>query len=176
MNYTFVPMNEGYATEIVETWKYENEYSIYDYSNEAEHMLDSEGWGKGIFAILNQEEELVGELSIEFFDEEGDYTEYSEFGNKEVINQRELWIGFGLRPDLIDQGRGAGFVTACVEYAVKRSQYRGKYVRLGVATFNKRAIKAYEKAGFQTFERVIGTISGKTFECVHMRKKLEHLA
>jgi ribosomal-protein-alanine N-acetyltransferase len=59
---------------------------------------------------------------------------------------------------------------------VKQSQYHGEYVRLGVATFNKRAIKAYEKAGFQTFERVVGTISGKTFECVHMRKELEHLA
>ena len=174
MNYTFVPMNEKYAAEIVNTWKYENEHSVYDYSNEAEHMLDTEAWGSGIFAVLNQEGELVGELSIEFFDEKGDYTAYAEFGNKALINQRELWIGFGMRPDQIGQGHGAGFVTACVEYAVKRHQYGGEDVRLGVALFNKRAIKAYEKAGFQIFGRTNGTINGKTFECVHMRKKLHN--
>jgi ribosomal-protein-alanine N-acetyltransferase len=172
MSYTFVPMNKAYAVEIVDTWKYENEYSIYDYSNEADHMLDSQAWGRGIFAVLSPEGELVGELSIEFLDEEDKFAEYSEFGDKELINQRELWIGFGLRPELVGQGRGAGFVTACVEHAVAQSQYRGEYVRLGVATFNERAIKAYEKAGFQVFERAVGTINGKEFVCVRMRRKL----
>lgn len=28
MNYTFVPMNKEYAAKMVDTWKYENEYSI----------------------------------------------------------------------------------------------------------------------------------------------------
>jgi ribosomal-protein-alanine N-acetyltransferase len=172
MKYTFVPMNKEYATEIVNTWKYENEYSIYDYSNEADHMLDEEAWDGGIFAILDQDGELVGELSIEFLDEEDEYIPYAEFGNQELINQRELWIGFGMRPDLIAQGRGAEFVTACVQYAVEYHQYRGEYARLGVAVFNQRARKAYEKAGFQIFERTVGTINGKEFECVYMRKKL----
>ena len=172
MNYTFVPMTKAYATEIVDTWKYEGAYSIYDYSNEAEHMLDSEAWGCGIFAVLDPEGALVGELSIEFFDKEGKYTEYADFGNEELINQKELWIGFGLRPDLIGQGRGADFVTACVQHAVQQSRYRGEYVRLGVATFNERAIKAYQKAGFEIFEQTMGTINGKTFECVHMCRKL----
>jgi ribosomal-protein-alanine N-acetyltransferase len=172
MDYTFVPMNKAYATEIVETWKYENEYAIYDYANEADHMLDSEAWGRGIFAILNPEGDLIGELSIEFFDEEDKSTKYAEFDNKALINQKELWIGFGMKPDLIGQGRGVGFVTACVEYAVAQSQYNGEYVRLGVARFNERAIKAYEKAGFEIFEQETGTINGKVFECVHMRRKL----
>jgi len=172
MRYTFVPMNKAYVTEIVNTWKYENEYAIYDYSNEAEHMLDEEAWGSGIFTILNQNGELVGELSIEFFDEEEAYTPYAEFDNREITNQRELWIGFGMRPDLIGQGRGAEFVMACAQYAIKHFQYGGEYVGLGVAVFNQRAIKAYEKAGFQVFERTVGTINGKEFECVHMRKKV----
>jgi ribosomal-protein-alanine N-acetyltransferase len=172
MKYTFVPMNKAYATEIVNTWKYENEYAIYDYSNEADHMLDEDAWGSGIFAILNPNGELVGELSIEFFDEEEEYTPYSEFSNPELTNQRTLWIGFGMRPDLIGQGRGAEFVTACVQYAVEHFQYCGEYVGLGVALFNQRAIKAYEKAGFQVFEHTVGTINDKKFECVRMRKKL----
>jgi len=172
MNYTFVPMNEAYASEIVNTWKYENEYAIYDYSNEADHMLDKEAWSNGIFAILNQYGQLVGELSIEFFTEDEEYTPYTEYGDHELINQRELWIGFGMRPDLVGQGRGAEFVTACVEYAVEHHQYHGEYAYLGVAMFNQRARKAYEKAGFEGFKRTVGTINGKEFECVRMRKRL----
>jgi len=38
MQYVFVPMTRAYAREIVESWKYEEPYSIYDYANEADHM------------------------------------------------------------------------------------------------------------------------------------------
>jgi ribosomal-protein-alanine N-acetyltransferase len=172
MNYAFVPMTEAYATTIVQTWEYENEYTIYNYANEADHMLDAEGWGTGIFAVLNQGGDLIGELSIEFFDAQGEYTEYHDFGDNALINQCELWIGFGLRPDLVGQGHGATFVMACTDFAVRHYNYHGSYVRLGVAAFNQRAIKAYEKTGFQIFEHTVDDIGGKTFECVYMRKRL----
>lgn len=171
MKYTFVPMNQEYASTIVNTWKYENDYSIYDYSNEADHMLDEEAWGRGIFAVLNQEGDLIGELSIEFYDAQGQTTEYAHFDDV-ALNERELWIGFGLRPDLVGHGLGVEFVLACVEYAVQKYHYRGEYVGLGVAMFNQRAVKTYERAGFQAFYHTIGDISGKTLECVHMHKKL----
>jgi len=172
MKYTFVPMNQEYASTIVDTWKYEKEYSIYDYSNEADHMLDKEGWGKGIFAVLNQEGDLIGELSIEFIDSQEQFTNYRNFADEALINERELWIGFGLRPDLVGQGHGAKFVMACVEYAIQNSRYHGEYVRLGVAMFNQRAFKTYEKAGFQKFQQAVGEISGKSFECAYMRKRI----
>ncbi|MBI5294524.1 MAG: GNAT family N-acetyltransferase [Chloroflexi bacterium] len=172
MKYTFVPMNQEYASTIVDTWKYEKEYSIYNYSNEADHMLDEQGWGRGIFAVLNQEGDLIGELSIEFFDAQGQYTEYCNFDDEALLNERELWIGFGLRPDLVGQGLGVEFVLACVKYAIQNCHYRGEYIRLGVAMFNQRAIKTYEKAGFQKFEQTVGEISGNTFECAHMCKSL----
>jgi ribosomal-protein-alanine N-acetyltransferase len=172
MDYKFIPMNREIATRIVDTWKYEKEFSIYDYCNEADHMLDAEGWGRGTFAVLNLEGDLIGELSIEFFDEKGEPAEYRDFGNTELINQRELWIGFGMRPDLVGGGRGMGFVTACAEYAVQHCGYHGEFVRLGVAKFNQRAIKAYQKAGFEIYAETSGEISGRKLECVHMRKKL----
>lgn len=172
MKYHFVPMNAAYAHTIVDAWKYENEYSIYDYSNEAEHILDVDSWGKGLFAILNPDGELVGELSIEIIDAQDQYTDYQEYENEALVNQRQLWVGFGLRPDLVGRGSGAEFVTACVDYAVKQCRYRGEFARLGVATFNQRAIRAYEKAGFQIFEHTTGDISAEMFECVYMRKRL----
>ncbi len=175
MDYTFIPMNQEYAAAIVGTWKYGGEYAIYDYANEAGHMLDPEAWGRGIFAILDPGGALIGELSIEFFDEQGDPAEYRDFGDEALINARQLWIGFGLRPDLTGQGHGAGFVASCAAYALQCTRYRGEYVYLGVAEFNQRAIKAYQKAGFEIFEHVTGEINGQTFDCVHMRKKCEEI-
>jgi [ribosomal protein S18]-alanine N-acetyltransferase len=172
MDYSFVPMTRGYASTIVETWKYEDEYSIYDYSNEADHMLDEQGWGTGIFAVLDQAGELVGELSIEFIDQQGQYLEYLDFTNEALISQRELWIGFGLRPDLTGRGHGIGFVLACVEYALQNSHYVGEYIRLGVAKFNLRAIKTYQRAGFMQFDSAVGEIGGENFDCIYMRRSL----
>jgi len=172
MTYTFVPMSREFASTIVNTWKYKNEYSIYDYSNEADHMLDEDGWRNGIFAVLHQDGELIGELSIEFFDEQGQYTDYLDFYNETLTNERELWIGFGLRPDLVGKGHGTDFVKACVEFAVANYHYHGEYVRLGVAKFNQRAIKTYTRAGFQEFNQTTGDIAGKMFEVIHLRKSL----
>jgi len=172
MRFSFIPMTGDYARLIVENWKYPNEYAIYDYTHEADHMLESDGWGRGIFAVLDENGELVAELSIEFFDENGQYTDYLEFGDQTLINTRQLWIGFGLRPDLVGQGMGAEFVTACLEYALAQSGYRGEYARLGVAKFNQRAIRAYQKAGFQIYDQTVGDIAGQQFECVYMQKSL----
>ncbi len=172
MTCVFVAMNHEYATRIVDGWKYANEYAIYDYANEADHMLDSEAWGRGIFAVLNPAGDLMGELSIEFWDQQGQYTEYADFADEALINQRDLWVGFGLRPDQVGQGYGADFVKACVEFAVRQCRYRGEYARLGVAEFNQRAIRAYEKAGFEICLHTVGQINGQTYDCVQMRKRL----
>ena len=80
-----------------------------------------------------------------------------------------------MRPDLVGQGRGSAFVTACAAYAIAQTEYEGEYVRLGVATFNQRAMRAYQKAGFEVFEQEMGTINGQVFECVHMRRKIADL-
>jgi ribosomal-protein-alanine N-acetyltransferase len=175
MDYTFVPMDGSYARTIVDTWAYGGEYAIYDYRHEAEHMLDPSGWGRGVFAILDHAGTLVGELSIEFFDDRDRPLEYEGFGDDVQINSREMWIGFGLRPDLVGQGLGVGFVEACVEFAVAQTGYRGQAVRLGVANFNERAIRVYERAGFRSFDRARGEIAGRPFDCIYMRKNLEAL-
>jgi ribosomal-protein-alanine N-acetyltransferase len=174
MRYDFVPMNEEYARTIVDGWKYGAEYAIHDYSNEADHILDSKSWEKGLFAVLNEDGELVGELTTEFFDENDDYIEYDDFSD-EKLRGAEMWIGFGLKPELTGRGLGTGFVSACIEYAMKRHNYRGEYVRLGVPAFNERAITVYERVGFEVFDRVVGEVDGREFEAVQMRKRVRDL-
>jgi ribosomal-protein-alanine N-acetyltransferase len=52
----------------------------------------------------------------------------------------------GLRPDLTGHGLGEAFVRAAVDFTL--TQNGGLPVRLVVATFNHRAIKVYQRAGF----------------------------
>lgn len=56
-------------------------------------------------------------------------------------------FGLGMKPDLTGQGHGIRFVEEGIAY-VKRSLPE-KGIRLVVATFNQRAIRTYENAGFK---------------------------
>lgn len=63
-------------------------------------------------------------------------------------------FGLGMKPERTGQGQGSRFVEAGVDYV--RRTFPGKGVRLVVAEFNERAIRAYERAGF---ERVLAFAS-----------------
>lgn len=59
---------------------------------------------------------------------------------------RAVRIGIGLRPDLCDQGLGTPIIKLAIEEAARRQP--GAEIDLEVEQWNKRAIRAYEKAGF----------------------------
>ena len=86
MRFKFVAMNLEYARRMIDNWKYNDEYYIYDYSHEKELMLNTDNWGIGMFAVLNEEDNLVGEVNIEFYKEDkevenGGYVEYEVVKN-----------------------------------------------------------------------------------------------
>ena len=115
----------------ISQWRYEQPYSFYDGTadpGDLALLLDEKSREGRHFSAFDQDEELVGFFS--FTVEEGD-----------VI------VGLGLRPDLAGRGLGLAFVEAGLAFA--RGRFRPSRFRLSVATFNERAIRVYERAGFE---------------------------
>ena len=63
-------------------------------------------------------------------------------------------IGLGLRPDLTGQGYGSEYVNAVINFA--HSTYSAEQLRVTIAAFNKRALRVWEKAGFQVVQKFQG--------------------
>ncbi|WP_130807897.1 GNAT family N-acetyltransferase [Senegalia massiliensis] len=155
MEYNFIPMNEKYANEISYNWKYKGDYSFYNMTadkEDLEEFLDSKQW-KYKFAVLNKNKELIGFYSYYF-------------------KNNIMWIGFGLKPEFTGQGYGPSFVISGIDFGVKHFNYIRDYLMLAVAKFNKRAIKTYQKIGFDIVEDYIQETNGEKYDFVKMRKNL----
>jgi ribosomal-protein-alanine N-acetyltransferase len=121
-------MTQADAEEIA-GWRYEPPYSFYDADADADdlRLLLDPATREGRYFSALEADELVG-----FFE----YKPRAE----------EVEIGLGLRPDLTGRGLGLAFVVAGMAYGRKR--FRPRKFTLAVATFNVRAIRVYERAGF----------------------------
>jgi ribosomal-protein-alanine N-acetyltransferase len=143
--YLFRPMNEEGAREIA-AWRYEAPYDFYDMTNDPEgleKLLGPPERRRGYYTVLSGGE-LVGFLSyglggqLRGFDYPGDGC---------------IDLGLGLRPDLTGKGLGLQFIRAGLQFG--RSRFFLAAFWLFVATFNERAIRVYERAGFRR-ARVFG--------------------
>ncbi len=154
MRFTFREMTEPEAIEISE-WHYDPPYDFYDFRNDledAKEFLDFTNWPKDkYFSVLDQDGNLVG--FYEFTFEDG-----------------KVEIGLGLKPELTGKGVGSSFIQAGNEFLIER--FHPKFITLKVASFNGRARKVYERAGF----KVTGTAWIKNdygnVEFIVMEKKL----
>lgn len=68
-------------------------------------------------------------------------------------------FGLGMKPELTGQGHGRRFVEEGIGY-VQRT-FPGKGIRLVVAAFNERAIRAYGKAGFERAGVLSSSVHGR---------------
>jgi ribosomal-protein-alanine N-acetyltransferase len=82
-----------------------------------------------------------------------------------------MFYGQGMRPDLTGKGLGPGFIKAAFEFGIEKFDYRREYVYLDVLTFNKRAYRAYEKAGFEFDREYSLEDEGKIYEFIRMKRK-----
>jgi ribosomal-protein-alanine N-acetyltransferase len=138
MQFGFRPMSEEDARAILQ-WRYEAPYSIYN--PDPENLeADIEGFLDPRYAyhsIVTAQGELAGYccFGLDAQVPGGDYS-------KDALD-----VGAGLRPDLTGQGLGPGFLDAILDFAGEK--FAPAAFRATVAAFNRRALRTWEKLGFQ---------------------------
>ncbi len=154
MRFNVVPMLQKHAEQIVQ-WSYGGDYAFYDwppYPEDVAELLDADiRRSEGFQSVLDEGGELVGYFNYLFGDG--------------VVE-----IGLGLRPDLTGSGHGESFLEAGLDYAI--GKFDPSCIMLNVAAFNQRAIKVYERAGFQTVRTYERQSNRGTHEFAEMRLEI----
>lgn len=148
----FSPLTQAQA-ETIAGWHYPAPFSFYDWAEDAADLaevLDPALRGDVYFAVERGDDELIGYFSFKWRE------------------PRVLEIGLGLRPDLTGRGLGGAFVQAGLDYA--RTRLGPENFVLAVATFNRRAITVYERAGFRAVRTYMHTTNGGDWEFLEMRR------
>jgi [ribosomal protein S18]-alanine N-acetyltransferase len=150
--FRFRPLTQADA-EAIALWHYPAPYSFYDWAEDPDdlaELLDPESRGDAYFAVEDETGELVGSFSFK------------------VRDARTRVVGLGLRPDLTGQGLGGPFVQAGLAFA--RSRFAPERFVLSVATFNRRAIAVYERAGFVPVRTYMHWTNGGEWEFLEMAR------
>ncbi len=127
------PLTKEIAAEISQ-WAYEAPYEAYSFKgHHDEYLLDEAIWGVEQFCLVC-DGSILGQVACQ---QEGD----------------DLWVGWSMAPELTGQGNGAIFVERCVQEIRRVKGHTGR-ILLRVSARNKRAIKAYQKAGFRYVETI----------------------
>ena len=127
------PLTEE-TVAIISQWEYEAPYEAYSFKgHHDEYLLDETIWGVEQFCLIC-DGVILGQVACQY---EGD----------------DLWVGWSMAPELTGQGNGAVFVERCV-HEIRRVKGHTGRILLRVSARNKRAIKAYQKAGFHHVETI----------------------
>jgi len=138
MGYAFRPIDEAAARAIV-AWRYAAAHARYDVPEAG--------------AVHAVEQMLRPELRFHVFEREGRVGGFCSFGEDGQVPGGDAFydtsatdVGAGLAPELTGQGRGAEFLAAVVRFG--RSSLVLGDLRASIASWNGRALRAAEGAGF----------------------------
>ena len=124
---------------VISGWEYEVPYEAYSFKgHHDEYLLDESIWGVEQFCLAC-DGIILGQVACQYEDD-------------------DLWVGGSMAPELTGQGNGAAFVARCVQ-ELRRVKGNTGRILLRVSARNKRAIKAYQKAGFRYVETIQDEIS-----------------
>jgi RimJ/RimL family protein N-acetyltransferase len=120
-------------------WPYEPPYDIYNCPPEQaeEFVRYNIDPANNVYALFDQEDELIG---------------YCSYGGDAQVpggdySEKALDIGLMIKPELTGQGLGAKFAGHVIQNGIRL--YGPGKLRVTIAAFNKRAIRVWEKHGFQ---------------------------
>jgi ribosomal-protein-alanine N-acetyltransferase len=139
--------------DAIARWHYPEPFSFYDWTSDADdlaELLDPAARGDDYVAVEDEAGILIG------------------FFHYKRPHGARLEIGLGLHPEWTGQGLGQSFVESGLEYA--RRHFAPEQFALSVATFNRRAITVYERAGFAPVRVFTHWTNGGEWEFVEMRR------
>ena len=139
MLYRFTPLTERDARAII-AWQYDEQYSFYNIDPLALDLTVSDMLDGSHRAVVDEKGELIGFFAVGRAAQVPGGHEHGIYTGENTLD-----IGLGLRPDLTGMGLGLSFVRACLDFALH--EFKPATFRLVVATFNRRAIRVYERAG-----------------------------
>ncbi|WP_261806677.1 GNAT family N-acetyltransferase [Lapidilactobacillus luobeiensis] len=143
------------AEEVADHWHYDGEYSFYDMENDREdyeEIISPKQRRDKYFQILNTAGDLVA-----FFCIEPEDTMRAE-------------IGLGMTPALTGKGLGSELISVIEEYVKRHTDF--KTIILSVASFNQRALKVYQRAGFERVGVENEESNGGVFEFIKLSKNV----
>ncbi len=149
-------MTEEYAVEI-STWKYEDEYKIYNMPT-WEEMVEDE-WALA-------DEGKRGSDYLAFLTAGGKLAAFT----RHTAQDGGFMLGVGVNPDSLSLGYGSEAIRQTVAYLVDLNP--GADIFLDVRIWNKRAVKSYEKAGFairETIEQETHAGKGRFYRMSYMK-------
>lgn len=140
--------------EDILTWQYDGVYSFYNNSIQKEKIERIKGFinSDDDFSVYNEQNELVGNCSFYYIED-------------------AFCVGVQMRPDLTGKGFGTDFVNSILKFG--KEKYNLSYIDLTVAKFNTRAIKVYERLGFNPLFDLVNTIRGKDYDFMAMRLEFD---
>ena len=115
---------------IISDWQYEGEYALYNKSSYEEDKRTGRGFAnaKNNFFSFVDGEKLVGFTNL-------------------VEKEKEVFVGIGANPAYCNQGYGQRMLQQT--YELSKLLFPNKPLYLEVRTWNQRAVRCYEKAGFR---------------------------
>jgi len=159
MRYQFAPLMEEQARAIG-AWRYDPPYDLYNIGGEDDlrELLDQD---TPYYAATDERGELVGFLCFKTAAQTLSGLLAGAYADHDALD-----IGLGMRPDLTGRGHGLDFMNAGLAFA--RETFAPASFRLSVATFNLRAVKVYERAGFRPDRAFTHTAAGDAYEFMTM--------
>jgi [ribosomal protein S18]-alanine N-acetyltransferase len=141
MQFNFSLMMET-DVHTIKSWQYKGPYAVYNINDTPGDLAELLDRRSPYYAVRNEEGELIGFFVFGTSAQVGEVDMPGLYSENNTIS-----VGLGMRPDLTGKGLGLAFVKAGLDFA--REQFKPDFFRLFVLTFNERAIRVYERAGFQ---------------------------
>jgi ribosomal-protein-alanine N-acetyltransferase len=170
MTLQVAPLTEEYCKQIC-LWRYPAPYHVYNWPSwdmvvaQDMQFADPE-LRKTQFAAVVQLKPAGQKKPMEQKEANYELVGYVQFFPLQGVTR----LGVGMRPDLCSQGLSGNYMQIIISEAIRRNP--DKEIDLEVHTWNRRAQKAYLKAGFKkTDEYVRLTDAGRErFYCMVYRK------